>query len=160
MGKGPSAVAHSGPGEATLAPTLGHMSASLTQRHHLHTLLASAGSGRTSRARSPPGPSAAAGPPSARSRKTPTAPGGPRGLGGGASAGDRGWPRIGPPDAPCARPPPPRRWQRPQQPGVRDRAACPPARPRGCRRPTARSSPRATHHASPGRELQNILRQA
>ena len=90
----------------------------------VHTPVGSAQPGRTSRARSPPGPSAAAEPPSAWSRRRPTAPAWHGGLGGGASAGDEGSLRTGLPDAPCARPPPPRPRRLPRQPGVRDSPAC------------------------------------
>lgn len=95
----------------------------LTQAHQVPTLLGPARPARTAGAGSPPAPSAAAGPPSGRSRRRPTAPAGHGGLGEGVSAGRSGTSRTRPPGARVAGPPPRRPWRRPQQPGVRDRPA-------------------------------------
>lgn len=129
---GLSGEGQSGTGSAPPQPSSLHPRAALPAPARLtlrgHTPFGgSAQPGRTWRARSPPAPSAAAEQPSARSRRRPTAPSWRGGPGAGASAGDQGLLRTGPPGAPCARPPPPPPWQPLQQPGVRDTPACLPS---------------------------------
>ena len=109
--------------------SLVQISLSLTQIHQVHTFLGSAQPGRTSWAWSLNTPSAASELPSARSRRSPSAPALHGGLGEGASVGDGGLLHTRLPGAPSAWPPPPPPWQLPPQPGVRDHPACLPAGP-------------------------------
>lgn len=119
------------------------LSLRLSQMRQVHTLLGSVQSGRTSWARSPAAPSAAAEPPAVPSRTRPTAPASHGGPGAGASAGAGGWLHTRLPGAPVAGPPPLQPGQLLRQPGVRDKRAGSPA--------GAQDSSLGTGHpASPG----------